>query len=101
MLLPCASQLNSTLLLLSRWTNLLRRAPDAFMSLPSAAELLQHCCDVDVFCLSLLQVRIEDPSVTAEDIQFAVQQALFAAERARREGKRLRREDSGVMMSQG
>ena len=100
MLLPCASQLNSTLLLLSRWTNLLRRAPDAFMSLPSAAEL-QHCCDVDVFGLSLLQVRIEDPSVTAEDIQFAVQQALFAAERARREGKRLRREDSGVMMSQG
>lgn len=39
-----------------------------------------------------LQVRIEDPSVTAEDIQCAVQQALFAAAAAR--SKRLRREDS-------
>jgi hypothetical protein len=42
-----------------------------------------------------VQVRIEDPLVTAEDIQCAVQQALFAA--AAR-SKRLRREDSAGTM---
>lgn len=41
------------------------------------------------------QVRMEDASVTAEDIQCAVQQALFSAG-AR--SKRLRREDSNATM---
>jgi hypothetical protein len=44
-----------------------------------------------------LQVRIEDPCVSPEDIQCAVQAALFEAERAR--SKRLRREDSGTMQA--
>lgn len=39
------------------------------------------------------QVKIEDESVTAEDIQCAVHMALFAAERLR--SKRLR-QDSGI-----
>lgn len=47
-----------------------------------------------------LQVRMEDPSVTAEDIQFAVQQALYASAQRAAHTKRLRRETSGLMMQQ-
>lgn len=80
--------------------------PQAGITQPTVTCLLMHatavavavtaaCCCCCCVCLLLSQVRMEDGSVSAEDIQCAVQQALFAA--AAR-SKRLRREDSAGLM---